>query len=126
MGGLNAMNQYINEWEEEKVASFLEFVELWEDVKLFERIFWRQEVREYLEKYPIKTFLIKLTGKFGRFSDVLDHIMYKYPEKTFDYTGHYPDDYKAEVEEELIIVSKAFEYILETIYEEERYYEERK
>tara|TARA_R100000458_G_C8193577_1_gene186470 strand:- start:392 stop:730 length:339 start_codon:yes stop_codon:yes gene_type:complete len=112
------MNKIQNEWEEEKVVSFLEFVELWEDVELFERIAWRQEVIEYLEEYPIK--------HTGRFLDVVEHIMEEYPEKTFDYTGHYPDDSKAELEEELIIVGKAFEYILETIYEEERYYEERR
>lgn len=95
------------EWEEEKLALFLEFVELWEDVELFKRIAWRQEVVKYLEEYPIK--------HTGRFLDVVEHIMEEYPEKTFDYTGHYPDDSKAELEEELIIVGKAFEYILETI-----------
>ena len=68
-------------------------------------IIWREEVIDFLGDYW------ELKGRPDLFNDVVDHVLKVYPEKTFDYTGHYPDDSKAEIVEELVILGEAFAFL---------------
>ena len=70
-----------------------------------EEIFWREGVVEYLEE----SWTIK--GRPDLFQDVVDHVLKIYPEEIYEHTGHYPDDSKAKIEEELIIVGEAFKFL---------------
>ena len=70
-----------------------------------EEIMWREEVIDYLGDYW------KIEGRPDLFNAVVDYVLKICPEKTFNYTGHYPDDSKAEIEEELIIVIAAFKFL---------------
>ena len=75
------------------------------DLEILEKITWRKEVVKYLEEY------CTVKGRPDLFQDVVEHIMELYPEEIYEHTGHYPDDSKAKIEEELIIVGEAFEYL---------------
>ena len=68
-------------------------------------IIWREEVIDFLGDYW------ELKGRPDLFNDVVDHVLNVYPEKTFDYTGHYPDDSQDKAEEELVILGEAFAFL---------------
>ena len=68
-------------------------------------IIWREEVVDFLGDYW------EIAGRPDLFTDVVDHVLKVYPEKTFDYTGHYPNDSQNKAEEELVILGEAFAFL---------------
>jgi len=66
---------------------------------------WKEYITEFLTNYW------SVKGRPDLFNDVVDHVLNVYPEKTFDYTGHYPDDSQDKAEEELVILGEAFAFL---------------
>ena len=89
---------------------FLEFVELWEDIKLFERISWRNKVKDILDSY-----IIIDSSKELILNQIVDYIIKKYPtsdvfEDECGWSSY--TEYSAEqiLNEKLILLGKAFRY----------------
>tara|TARA_R100001460_G_scaffold59325_1_gene99157 strand:+ start:803 stop:1165 length:363 start_codon:yes stop_codon:yes gene_type:complete len=100
----------LNQNQHEAFFDFLDFVELWEDVKLFERIAWRKKVNTILNGHLIYSFSNGLI-----LDNIVDYIVGKYA--TSDVLGDecgwsFYNQYSAEkrLHEELLLLGEAFRY----------------